>query len=502
MADDMIKRIVIKDIATFDKKGVVYDNLQKVNIVYGRNGTGKTTTSRVLEYGYAPRGHRLPNGLTMVKPLKYPTCEVDWEGKPMKVLVYNKDFREQNLQETIKGTFVLGNKNVLKQETEKIKMFSNVAVMVTKKDENEEKVEKEINRIEKELAERIWNDVYKPNKDRKELLKGYHSKEKFVGHIRQLLKEKREGNLIWGMVDEEWQMLSMILAEYVEEAETEISALQTALKEARKNSNQKKKEEQIVADDQVSEIKIQQCADSVNETLRLHGYTGFSIRPKAGKDNEFQIQREDGSCVNDTLSEGEATIISFLYFVKMVMAMDSLENKVVVIDDPISSLDYTAIELVSTLTNELIRKVRKGDEGFAQVIVLTHNTSFHKSLSVNQPRKNTRYWKLTKKKGMTNVNAYGMDNCVGGEYEEMWAMLRDEHEDGESRGLSLVMKRIIETYFMEFGGLGRDTVLPLLKRFNENGKRKNDRKNYQEELKKVFEEMGHSEHYNMMMREE
>lgn len=31
----MIKRIVIKDIATFDSEGITIDDLQKVNFIYG-----------------------------------------------------------------------------------------------------------------------------------------------------------------------------------------------------------------------------------------------------------------------------------------------------------------------------------------------------------------------------------------------------------------------------------------------------------------------------------
>ena len=46
---DMIKRITIRDVASYDKEGVTFDNLTKVNIIYGGNGTGKTTVSRVLD---------------------------------------------------------------------------------------------------------------------------------------------------------------------------------------------------------------------------------------------------------------------------------------------------------------------------------------------------------------------------------------------------------------------------------------------------------------------
>jgi len=109
----MIKKITIRDIATFDKRGIVMDNLQKVNIIYGGNGAGKTTTSRVLEYGYAPRGYKQTTDTTIVKPWKYPTCEVDWDGEPARVLVYNKDFREESLKETIPGVYTLGDKKMV-----------------------------------------------------------------------------------------------------------------------------------------------------------------------------------------------------------------------------------------------------------------------------------------------------------------------------------------------------------------------------------------------------
>ena len=41
----MIIRIDIKDVASFDIDGVSFDNMQKVNFIYGGNGTGKTTRS-------------------------------------------------------------------------------------------------------------------------------------------------------------------------------------------------------------------------------------------------------------------------------------------------------------------------------------------------------------------------------------------------------------------------------------------------------------------------
>ena len=67
----MIKKIEIKDIATFDHKGIEIDELKKVNVIYGSNGTGKSTVSKVLAQVH-----------------KFPQCHIDWkDGIPLDELV-------------------------------------------------------------------------------------------------------------------------------------------------------------------------------------------------------------------------------------------------------------------------------------------------------------------------------------------------------------------------------------------------------------------------------
>ena len=76
----MIKKIEIKDIASFDYKGIEIDDLKMVNVIYGSNGTGKSTVSKVL-----------------AQVDKFPQCHIDWkDGIPLDVLVYNKEFCEKN----------------------------------------------------------------------------------------------------------------------------------------------------------------------------------------------------------------------------------------------------------------------------------------------------------------------------------------------------------------------------------------------------------------------
>jgi wobble nucleotide-excising tRNase len=234
--------------------------------------------------------------------------------------------------------------------------------------------------------------------------------------------------------------------------------------------------------------------DSINEALRLNGYTGFSIQPSGKKHGEFQIQREDGSYVRNTLSEGEATIITFLYFIQMVEGNiggeSSAGKKVVVIDDPICSLDYTSIALVSTLTNDLIEKARKGENGIEQVFVLTHNTSFHKQISVEQPKNKTSYWKLYKKDGVSRVAAFGGDNPVRNDYQAMWDKLLDEGSDETDVEKKNLMRRIIETYFLQYGGMDWEQLY--------DGEQIVDLD--MEKFRGIFEKIGHLSHYEMMRR--
>ena len=87
----MIKRITIRDVASYDHEGVTFNDLAKVNFIFGGNGTGKTTLSRVLAH-----------------PMDYPACKVEWDGKPVEVLVYNQDFKRDSLRESVPGVITIG----------------------------------------------------------------------------------------------------------------------------------------------------------------------------------------------------------------------------------------------------------------------------------------------------------------------------------------------------------------------------------------------------------
>lgn len=106
------------------------------------------------------------------------------------------------------------------------------------------------------------------------------------------------------------------------------------------------------------------AANELNKLL--HEYLGHnSIRLEA-KDEGYQLVRSDGS-IAQNLSEGEKTALTFCFFLTQFGAEGRDKKKlVVVIDDPVSSLDSNA----QTYAFGLIKKHTKR---VAQVILLTHN---------------------------------------------------------------------------------------------------------------------------------
>ncbi|MFV2286076.1 AAA family ATPase, partial [Escherichia coli] len=81
--------------------------------------------------------------------------------------------------------------------------------------------------------------------------------------------------------------------------------------------------------------------------------------------------REDGSNANETMSEGEYNFITFLYFYYLVYGSHEstslTSNKIVIIGDPISSLDSNVLFIVSTLVKNLINDCRNNKNGIQQI---------------------------------------------------------------------------------------------------------------------------------------
>ena len=266
----------------------------------------------------------------------------------------------------------------------------------------------------------------------------------------------------------------------------------------------------------------------INASLLSFGFTGFSIQPF--EQNRYQLHRGDGTLAKDTLSEGEVTFITFLYFYHLCKGgrTESSINtdRVIVIDDPISSLDSNILFVVSSLVKDIIKNVKNDDNHqFKQLIILTHNIYFHKEISfVNgqaQSENTVNFWKLRKSENKTSIINYQNKNPIYSSYEMLWQELQESM--GSPIAIQNSMRRIIENYFKILGSMGDEDILSKFTCPNEKLICKslicwvNDGSHcipddlfidgqfasideYNRIFKAVFEKTGHISHYNMMMR--
>lgn len=109
------------------------------------------------------------------------------------------------------------------------------------------------------------------------------------------------------------------------------------------------------------------AAERINALL--HSYLGHKELEIKTLTTGYEIQR-NGRAVTSTLSEGEKTAIALCYFLATLEAEGRrMRDLIVVVDDPISSLDTRALHHAFGLIKSSL-----GDAG--QLIVMTHNVHF------------------------------------------------------------------------------------------------------------------------------
>ncbi len=275
---------------------------------------------------------------------------------------------------------------------------------------------------------------------------------------------------------------------------------------------------------------VQPTIDEINRSLKAYGFTNFSIQPAEGKENYYCIKRDDGTLATNTLSEGEETFLTFLYFMQKVKGSTDqahvADKKIVVLDDPISSLDSTILYIVGAIVKDLSKKILDGKGDVTQLFVLTHNVFFHKEASFIDGRTHEQnevnYWIVRKNNGIAEINAYGMKNPISTSYELLWQELKD------NTGASLIsiqntMRRILENYFGMLGGRRDDYLVEqfestedkliaksLLYWINDGSHSIPDDlfidpytdaiPRYKKVFRDIFDKSGHLPHYNMMMQ--
>ncbi|MHB9129970.1 MAG: AAA family ATPase [Armatimonadota bacterium] len=274
---------------------------------------------------------------------------------------------------------------------------------------------------------------------------------------------------------------------------------------------------------------IQPTIDGINALLLSFGFQGFSIA-KSDNGKCYRLVRSDGNDAKETLSEGERTFITFLYFYHLLKGSESetgmTTDRVVVFDDPVSSLDSDILFIVGSLIKGLFDEVRAGAGHIKQIFILTHNVYFHKEISFNPKRgkeamSEETFW-VVKKSASTSKLERHQSNPIKTSYELLWSEVRKP--DRSNLTIQNTLRRILENYFKILGGVDPDKICGMFE-----GKEKlickslfswvNDGSHYAHDdlyisvddsmvetylkvFRMIFEKSEHIAHYKMMMGDE
>ncbi len=343
--------------------------------------------------------------------------------------------------------------------------------------------------------------------------------------VANLTKERKT------LKDQVWKfLLEEPLKDAISSYETKKSELDKAMANLKtqvqlKQTAKREKEDEIRALER-EVTSIQPTIDAINGLLASFGFHGFSVA-QAGNKRCYKLLRANGADAKDTLSEGEKTFVTFLYFYHLLKGSPSesgiTSNRVVVFDDPVSSLDSDILFIVSTLIRKLCDDIRSGSTTVKQVFLLTHNVYFHKEVTFQKARgggtlKDETFWTVRKSKDESQITKHS-SNPIKSSYELLWLDVRE----GRSGNLSIQnsLRRILETYFKMLGGIDLDKIherfigneklacRALLSWVNDGSHSAHDDLYvavddstvtlYLEVFRRIFDGEGHIEHYKMMM---
>lgn len=213
-----------------------------------------------------------------------------------------------------------------------------------------------------------------------------------------------------------------------------------------------------------SATTIEPTIEGINTLLKSFGFRSFQLA-KADDGPFYKLVRSNGSDAKESLSEGERSFVTFLYFYHLLKGSENESgmsaDRVVVFDDPVSSLDSDVLFIVSSLIKSLFDDVRNGKGYIKQIFILTHNVYFHKEVSYtsnhgDDTKKGERtYWTVRKGDSGATIQRHA-SNPIKTSYDLLWAELR--REDKSPLTIQNTMRRILENYFKILGRIDFDKI--------------------------------------------
>lgn len=341
-----------------------------------------------------------------------------------------------------------------------------------------------------------------------------------------------------------YQVLCADRAEAYASHEAAISPLNAQLEKERANA--KEIADQITVNKERlarlrhSQTGVDASVLAINRRLKELGIDSYWVVRKKVDGHLYCLARpNDNNCTTLSLSEGEKTLISFLYFMELIKGTHDehgtvdIGKTIVVIDDPISSLSHNFIYDVATIIQHQLIKPPEGVAKVRQVIVLTHNLFFFHEMVHQLAR--SELINAHKKCQMLRVHkneyttvAFLDPTAYMNDYDSLWQILRDAKvNQAMIQVVPNTMRCILEQFFTFTAGTdGFDDALEklsvqdpsnkfkALNRYLDRGSHKDgingppmdwsqyDVLYYLAKLRALFREAGHELHYLRKMGEE
>ena len=221
-------------------------------------------------------------------------------------------------------------------------------------------------------------------------------------------------------------------------------------------------------------VNTTDAMNAINGALKSVGFQGFYLEEKPGTNLVYRLVRKDASGIKEVvnedtrLSEGERNFIAFLYFYQNGIGSQSDDgvkrNKIVVIDDPVSSMDSGTLFVVASLIRNLIGICYNNyepsmdanrEDYIKQFFCLTHNPYFFREISYNHVDDFdcVSFYKIFKdSEGHSDIvlsltaDKTGNVSPVRNSYDALWHEYRTT---SDATILLTVSRRILEYYFMQ-----------------------------------------------------
>lgn len=286
--------------------------------------------------------------------------------------------------------------------------------------------------------------------------------------------------------DQVFEHMAFVLKDMLEEYDSKDSALvqeiNTLKDTAEKQSRIAGKIEGEISDLRSRTVDTESAIKNINTMLRDAGFQGFEVRPHKNpgdaKITSYEVVRTETGKLAENLSEGEKNFIAFLYFQQRVFGRDSAagdnRKKIVVIDDPVSSMDSGTLFIVGDQIRKMIEICRNNADSrqanikgnfIKQIFILTHNAYFHREIAYLYPNRyefvsfylvkksgNKSSVKLMRKRNPDAPTEWINVNPVKNSYAALWEEYKALKETASTVSVLNVIRRILEYYFLQICG--------------------------------------------------